>query len=1616
MKNKQLAPSLRRRVALLLLVSFFNFVASPLLFASKGVNAVLLNPPQGTPTHFIRRVSMATNDLVYSSATGRIHASRPSSAGSGGNSIAAIDPATGLITSSTFIGSEPNELELADDGQNLYAFLDGTAAIRRFNVQTNTPGLQFTLGEDSFFGRYTVSDLAVAPGNPNLLAVARQHPGVSPPGAGVAIFDNGIQRPTVGPDHSFSADTLAFSTSPTKLYGSPSFGPFQTMTIDASGVTVSSTSSLSSTSGSVKFSGGKLFTSLGHVINPDSDTLLGTFFGVNTRAFVPDATAGRVFYVTPESSFGTFSVKAFDINTFLLVGSITLTGVEGTPSSLLRWGPNGLAFRTSGNQLFIIQTSLIPSAEPIPTPTPTPSPTPSPSPSPAAAAFIRKLDLSTNDLIHVAATQKLYASVPSNQGITGNSVAEIDPVMGTILNQVFVGSEPTHLAPANDGQTLYVGLSGAAAIRKYDILSHTASDQFAVGRDNFFGLFGISDIAVSPGDPSVIAVARQNTCCSPSQAGVAIFDNGVQRPQTGPDHIEGSDFLVWPSGSTLYGNNFRGLTTMTVSASGVTVTDTSPFAAGSGLIFSNNLLYGSTGQVINPTTGNLVGTFAAGGFNSTHAIDAANNRAFFLVSDGGGSNVQLRAFNLTNFLPVGFVNIGGVSGTPGSLVRWGSNGLAFRTSNRQLFLIETALVNPSTPVPTATPTPSPTPSPSPAIIATFVRQVDVQANALVSSPTTQALHASIPSSVGVGGNSIRRITPETGAVGPAIFVGSEPNKMALADDGATLYVHLDGANAVRRFNVVNGGVGLQFDTNSPEDPSDMEVIPGTTQGLAIARGNFSGQIAVYDNGVQRPNTGTGFFNIGAIEFGANASTIYGTNGSDLIKFLVDATGVTTSTTTSGLLGGSTTAFEFSEGRLFTGSGRVVDPETGTLFGTFQGTSFAPAMVVDAANDRAFYAFNNGSNIQIVGFDTNTFVSVGSITLPGISSTPVNLVRWGTNGLAFNTAPFFGSGTRQVFILQTALVSNAGTIPTGLQLESNTHFTNEGTPALAVRVARTGNPSSAVSINFATSNGTATAGSDYTATSGTLNFAAGEMSKIISIPILDDNVFENASETFTLTLSNPSGAILSTPSSTTITISDNEFRPFLFVSSGPRTTEGDSGTKNLAVTVTLSNASIQTVTVDFVTANGTATAGTDYTSTSGTLTIPAGSTSGTINVPITGDTAVEANETFTVNLSNATNVSFISSTITTAVIDNDDATFQFTDPGFRVDEADGFRTMTVTRVGDTSRVASVHFATNDTASLQPCTTITMIASERCDYATTVGRLQFAIGETSKTFIIPIVDDAIDESGEVLNVVLSGPSGATLGTHNTATLLIDDNDTGPATQNPIDGVEFFVRQQYIDFLGRLPDTIGFENWTKTLGNCPNGGFGEFDNPTCDRVHVSSGFFLSEEFQGRGYFAYKFYEVALDRRPTYFEFVPDMALVGGAQSPESEVLSKAAYTDAFVQRGEFRSRYDALSNTAYVNALETNAEVTLTNKTALVDALNASTKTRAQVLREIVELQSVSDKFFIRAFVSMQYFGYLRRDPDTVGFNNWVNTLTADPNNFRHMIFGFLFSTEYRSRFGP
>ena len=353
------------------------------------------------------------------------------------------------------------------------------------------------------------------------------------------------------------------------------------------------------------------------------------------------------------------------------------------------------------------------------------------------------------------------------------------------------------------------------------------------------------------------------------------------------------------------------------------------------------------------------------------------------------------------------------------------------------------------------------------------------------------------------------------------------------------------------------------------------------------------------------------------------------------------------------------------------------------------------------------------------------------------------------------------------------------------------------------------------------------------------------------------------------------------------------------------------------------------------------------------------------------------------------------------------TVQFSAASYTVSETGPRVDITLSRSGDTTSSASVNFATNDAAGLTNCNVFNGIASPRCDYINTLGTMTFAAGETSKSFSIAIVDDSYAEGNETFTIGLNSPSGATLGAQSTATVTITDND-GSNGANPIDSTNFFVRQQYIDFLGREPDPFGFAGWTSTINNCTG------DTTQCDRIHVSQLFFESAEFQQRGYFVYRFYPVAFGRKPDYGEFVPDLARVSGFLDANQLEAAKVQFIADFMARSAFISTYNSLANQQYVDALLNTAGVTLSSRQSMIDGLNNSTLTRAQVLRQIVESLEVSTKYNHQAYAVMEYFGYLRRQPDAF-YLAWIQVLDQS-NDPRGMVTGFVNSTEYRSRFGP
>jgi hypothetical protein len=384
------------------------------------------------------------------------------------------------------------------------------------------------------------------------------------------------------------------------------------------------------------------------------------------------------------------------------------------------------------------------------------------------------------------------------------------------------------------------------------------------------------------------------------------------------------------------------------------------------------------------------------------------------------------------------------------------------------------------------------------------------------------------------------------------------------------------------------------------------------------------------------------------------------------------------------------------------------------------------------------------------------------------------------------------------------------------------------------------------------------------------------------------------------------------------------------------------------------------------------------------------------------------------------------------------TIQFASMTYNVNEGTPRVDITVSRTGDTSGMASVGLATSDAAGSQNCNVVNHFASQRCDYLNSAGVLTFAAGETSKIFSVSIVDDSYAEGDETFTVSLSNVSVASLGVPSTATVTIVDNDLANGL-NPIDTARFFVRLHYLDFLNREPDQAGWDFWTNQL-SC--GG----DQQCIDvkRINASGAFFLSIEFQETGYLIYRMYKAAYGNMPNapvpigFTEFLPDTQKIGQGvvvnQTGWEQVLenNKQAFSSEFVQRPRFMNALPTSRTPAqFVDQMFTNAGVTPTTSernTAIGEfgpaTTTADVAARARALRDIAENPTLKTLEFNRAFVLMQYFGYLRRNPndapdsDFTGYNFWLSKLNQFNGNFinAEMVKGFITSSEYRQRFGP
>ena len=490
----------------------------------------------------------------------------------------------------------------------------------------------------------------------------------------------------------------------------------------------------------------------------------------------------------------------------------------------------------------------------------------------------------------------------------------------------------------------------------------------------------------------------------------------------------------------------------------------------------------------------------------------------------------------------------------------------------------------------------------------------------------------------------------------------------------------------------------------------------------------------------------------------------------------------------------------------------------------------------------------------------------------------------------------------------------------ISLDSSTFRINEGAGQLNIGVTRICDRLRESKVDFFTLGRTASAGADFVASSGRIEFADGETNKIITLRMIDDSTGE-INETFNLFLTDPGGsATLVNPSSALITIVDND---------GGAPSPGPSP----------------------------------------------------IPTPSPGPSP---------------------SPTPSPSPDIEHCQISLSASSYSVNENAVRLLVTVNRSCDRDRESKVDFFTRSGT-----------ASDRSDFTFASGRVFFGNGETSKTISLLITDDVAVEPNETFTLVLTDPGGsASLRAPSSAVITIIENDTGSPTSNPVEEPQFFVRQHYADFLNREPDSGGLGYWSGRISECG-------PNEDCirdRRIAVSAAFFIEAEFQETGNYVYRLYKSSLGRLPAYSEFMPDRGqLVEGPDLPGNKVR----FSDDWVQRPEFLERYPtSLGPFDYVNRLMDTAGLFpyVAERQRLVNEM-LSGKTRAQVLREVVEFTEFKQREYNSAFVLMQYFGYLRRDPDDGGYDFWLNILNnRAPNNYRSMVCAFLTSAEMQNRFSP
>ncbi|MGN6184329.1 MAG: Calx-beta domain-containing protein [Thermoanaerobaculia bacterium] len=641
-----------------------------------------------------------------------------------------------------------------------------------------------------------------------------------------------------------------------------------------------------------------------------------------------------------------------------------------------------------------------------------------------------------------------------------------------------------------------------------------------------------------------------------------------------------------------------------------------------------------------------------------------------------------------------------------------------------------------------------------------------------------------PTGANIAGSGTRGIQSSFARTEPGVFI--RDNKVAGfttgIDIGSETLVTIDGnyvgTNATGTVARPNS-VGLQLANAAGRAIVTNNLISGnTTHGVSIQTTTMpvtmtGNRIGVSASGTPLPNggdgirvtSGTALKSIGTALGAPNTIAYNGANG-------ISVTGGTaTSILNNSIYANSGIAIDLGADGVTTNDAGDTDTGANGLQNapvlTSATTAGAMTTILGTLNSTPNTTFAielyRNTTADPLGFgEAETLITRFLITTDGSGNAAINTSTAPIAPGAVISATATNTTTNETSELSNDVIASASIV----QFNAASVSISESGTSITLTVTRTGGAGTTTTVEYSSANGTATAGSDYTAVSGTLTFGPADTSQTIVVPITSD-ALDEVDETFTITLANVIGGNLGSPATETITITDDDGAPAIFVSDAS-VVETNSGTTTMTFNVTLSAASGQPVSVDYTTADGTATSGSDYGARFGTIAFAPGETSRNIAITINGDVIAEADETLQLLLSSAVNAS-VSDDTGIGTITNDDG-----NPSIAIGDA-----MVIEGNSGAANAMVVLTLSNPSSSTVTVewTTSGNSANTGSDFTASSGTVTFAPGITTQTITIPILGDTIVEGNESFFVELTNPSNASIADDQASVTIVDD-DGSPA----------------------------------------------------------------------------------------------------------------------------------------------------------------------------------------------------------------------------------------------